>query len=668
MTYQFKNFNYKLLKSAHSDDTVEVEVTFLADEKLVTRFFTFDKTNNVNYLSKAKAIIEQEKKNGKLNKYVNRYLHPKRAHIIQGAILGGVTLALLITGSYFLGRYLIGQRNDIVILYTNDVHGRFDANLTYASVAAMKQDLLKQGKDVILMDAGDHLSGSLYSIYDKGGTMSQLMSDAGYDVATLGNHEFDHGFARLDEIRNNVKYEYICSNLYHLENGVATTRYTDHASRIFKVANRKVGVVGISTPNTIASSSSTLFKDENGNYIYTFLDGHNGQDLYDNVQSEVDYLRGQGCNYVIALSHLGGEEKEGDVTLYSSDTVIKNTSGIDFLIDGHTHFTVPRNIVKNKDGQDVLVTQTGSYLNRVGKLTIATNGEIQSEFIDHYYRNDEVIAKKEIDYMKKVDEKYDQKIAHSDIDFNCTDLSNNNFGDLCADCFYYKALSDDKASKYPIDIAFVNRGGIRVDVAAGDWKMRTCRDVFAFDNMFIIRRIKGSLLKLGLEWGAREAPGYCGGFLPCAGLKYKIDTTVKTDFTIQEGMYVAGPLDGKERVKKDTIKIYNRKRQDWDDFDENKDYYVAGTNYVLLEGGDGASFYGPDNENIETVFEGTTDLDVYADFQVLANYVKSFDKNGDYPEICTANSPLKDLTNFGIDYEDNAKGGERVKLLPEPQL
>lgn len=433
------------------------------------------------------------------------------------AIIGSFLLALTIISCYFLSRYLTAQHGDIVVLYTNDIHGYFDKKLSYASVASIKQDLINQGKKVIVMDAGDHLSGSLYSIYDKGQTVMELMDEAGYDVATLGNHEFDHGFKRLDEVRHNAKYEYICSNLYHLENNKITTRYTDNGSKIFNIANRKIGVVGVATPNTISTSSPTHFQDEHGNYIYTFLDGNNGFDLYDNVQREVNSLKSRGCDYVIALTHLGNYDGIGN-PMYTSDYLAKNTTGINIVIDGHSHHFIQGKYLKNKAGGEVIILQTGEYFEHIGKLMLSSNGTLTNEFFSTYPRANEMIIKKQRDFMHEVDEKYNAKIAHSDITFTRPDIANNNFGDFCADAFYYRSLTYPDSKNNPVNITFVNQGGIRVKkVEKGDWKLRTCRDIFTFDNTFIVRRMKGRLIKLALEWGARDMPGYCGAFLPCAG-------------------------------------------------------------------------------------------------------------------------------------------------------
>ncbi len=666
MQYQFKNFEYQLLKNNSTDRFQEVRVDFLANENQISRFLFIEKKGGVNFVNEAKKIIDSEIKSGKLKKYAKHYLHPNRPRILQTVVLATLVVALLSTGGYFLGQYLTSQRNDIVLLYTNDAHGHLEKELSYATVASMKQDFIKQGKDVILMDAGDHLSGSIYAVYDKGETVSTLMDEAGYDVATFGNHEFDHGFARLDEIRKKVNYEYICSNLYHLENGKPTTRYAEHGSRIFNVANRKIGVIGIATPKSISDSSPVLFQDKNGNYIYSFLDGNDGKDLYNNVQAEVDYLKGQGCNYVIALSHLG-EQKDGPINNCSSDAVVKNTSGIDIVIDGHTHSFIPGATLKNKNGDNVLLVQAGCFFDYVGAITISPNGAIINNFYKNYLRADEAIKQKNNEYYTKIDNEYDEKIASSDIDFLLTkegdepiNIGNTNFGDLCADSFYYYANYDEGDKIPDVDIAFVNAGGIRVDVKAGDWKIMTCFQIFPFANTFVIRRIKGSLLKTALEWGARKAPQYFGGFLPCAGLTYSINTSVITSFEESGGVYISGPNTAERRVI--DPKVYNRKEKKWEELNDEKEYLVAGASYTLLNSGDGASFFAGENDNIHTVYPEESAPSTQ-DFQVLVNYVKHFAKDDSgYPKIATEQSPLKDLTDFKLDYEE-ILGGKRVKLI-----
>ncbi|MCQ2795175.1 MAG: bifunctional metallophosphatase/5'-nucleotidase [Bacilli bacterium] len=567
--------------------------------------------------------------------------HKKRNQVL---ILIGSALALsaiVATSTYFIAKHLSSQSKDITILYTNDVHGRFGGSISYKNVSKMKKDLQSAGRDVLLVDSGDHLSGSLYAVYDEGYTVKGLMGEAQYDVCALGNHEFDYNFPRLNELISSAKYSYICSNLYHMENGVPTTRFIE-PSKIFNIANTKIGFIGVTTPSTIGDASPAYFKDDDGNYIYTFLAGNNGQDLYDNVQEEVNNLKRQGCRYVIALSHLGDDEKTKYSDPFSSTSLAMNTNNIDAIIDGHSHQTITHDIAKNKDGKDVVITQTGSYFNHIGCLTISPSGEISTSLIDSYGGEDPLMAEQEKAYIDIINKEFDTEVAECEFKFTKRSDGDHNYAELCADSFYYAGTNPERVGgeENVCDCAFVNNGGIRLNsVNPGKWTKKTCYETFSFNNHLVIREVKGDTLKKALEYSVRNLPNYTSGFLIPCGLKYTIDETVTSNIeTDDNGNYRSGPTAGGERIK--DLKVFNRGKDIWEDFDVNKRYKIAGADYIFEAGGDGLSMFDdefPGTENV-TLYK---DDETIADYTILEDYIKSFDKKGgELPVIDQGNTPL----------------------------
>ncbi len=271
-------------------------------------------------------------------------------------------------------------KGDIAILYTNDVHTYIDGPLSYDVIAALKEEMQKQYDEVLLVDAGDHIQGTAYGSMDKGATIIEMMNAAGYDLATLGNHEFDYGMDGCMNVIDWAKYPYVSANFYHEENGIKGDRVLEPYVT-FDVGTEMIAFVGITTPETFFKSTPAYFQDENGNYIYGISSGEDGADLYADVQAAIDEAKADGATKVIALGHLGDDSASEPWT--SADT-IANVSGLDAFIDGHSHSTVEGEIVADKDGNDVLLTQTGEYFDRIGLMVIdGETGEITTDFIEY---------------------------------------------------------------------------------------------------------------------------------------------------------------------------------------------------------------------------------------------------------------------------------------------
>ncbi len=286
-------------------------------------------------------------------------------------------LALLMTMSLAFGSSFaaFAADHDIVVLYTNDVHCGVDDNIGYAGLALYKQEMLQDTPYVTLVDAGDAVQGAPIGTISDGGYIIEIMNKVGYDFAIPGNHEYDYGMGRFMELAGQLNCGYTSCNFMNLAAG--TTVFEPY--RMFTYGDTRVAFVGATTPESFTKSTPAYFQDSQGNYIYGFCEDESGQGLYNQIQATVDAAKGAGADYVILVGHLG---ENGTTDRWSSDNIVKNTRGIDAVIDGHSHETVPGKTVKNADGKDVPLTQTGTKLKNIGKLTIRTDGTITTELVD----------------------------------------------------------------------------------------------------------------------------------------------------------------------------------------------------------------------------------------------------------------------------------------------
>ena len=490
--------------------------------------------------------------------------------------------------------------NDIVILHTNDVHCGIEDGLTYAGVSAYAKEMEAQyGADrVTLVDAGDAVQGGPIGTLTQGEYLVAIMNQVGFDIFTPGNHEFDYQIPRLLELTELLDAQTISSNFVDLTTGESVFQpYT-----VLDYGDVQVGYVGITTPESFTKSTPAYFQDENGNYIYGFCEGNNGQDLYDNVQASVDAARADGADYVVAVAHLGIEETSAP---WRSTDVIANTTGIDVMIDGHSHSTIDGQQVANEEGEMVLLNQTGTKLSAVGKIVIDPDtGDITAELVTDY-------AGRDADTQAFVDginaefaDVLNQVVAHSDVSLTTVDPTSGeriirnletNLGDLCADA--YRTVLE-------ADVGLVNGGGIRADIPAGDVTYGQIINVHPYSNQATSVRATGQQLLDALEMGARNNPGENGGFLQVSGMTYTIDTTIPSGVvTDDKGNFVR--VDGEYRVKDVTV--------NGEPLDVNKTYVVASHDYMLLDGGDGMVMFQGD----EVVKDR-----VMPDNQVLIQYIR----------------------------------------------
>ena len=551
-----------------------------------------------------------------------------------------------------------GDVQDITILYTNDVHTYIDKQspkLTYAAIAALKKSYQDDGKNVLLVDAGDHVQGTAYGSMDEGATIIQLMNAAGYDAATPGNHEFDYGMDRAKELMADADYPYLSCNWVNLP---LNNRVLSDV-KYFRIGGRTIAFVGITTPETITKSTPAYFMDKNQKrYVYDILGGEDGQKLYSAVQKSINKAR-VIADYVIGLGHLGVDPSSSP---WTSKEVIEHTSGLDAFIDGHSHTVMECEWVKDLSGKAVALTQTGSYFANVGEMTIKADGSIATQLVPTYDGLDSAVAGIQTEWVSAVDDMLGEKIAVAETNFYISDpatgkrrirLGETNLGDFVADGIYSYF---NEVEQLHCDVAIMNGGGIRADVDAGDWSFKTCKQVSPFGNVACLMSVTGKQIQDALEFAARfVGPDgqENGGFLHVAGATYEIHTDIPNTVQTDDKNVWIGSATGTPRVQ--NVKIYDKASGSYLPLDPGATYALAGMNYTLRNLGDGFA-----------MFDGAELIKDYVseDYLVMSTYAMTFDgaDAAGLPHLSSANSPLAAYPGYLLNYEQ-PYGAGRITIL-----
>ena len=499
---------------------------------------------------------------------------------------------------------------DIVILFTSDVHCGVDQGFGYAGLQAVRDSLVAAGNAVILVDDGDNIQGEPLGTMTKGEASIDLMNRMGYSIAIPGNHEFDYGMDQFLALTEKADFDYISCN-FNKSGELVFQPYV-----IRELDGLKVAFVGVTTPETLTSSTPRYFKDESGEYVYGFFQDESGEGVYSAVQAAVDDARAEGADYVVVMGHMGNEEA---CRPWTYDDVISHTNGIDVFLDGHSHDT-NQVVMKNKDGDDVLRSACGTKLACIGWCRIDKDGKLTTglytwdnkESVPQLLGLSNEMSEAVAAATDVLNEKLGEVVAASQVDLTINDpeeLDSNgrpirmvrraetNLGDVCADAY----LANSGA-----DIAFVNGGGIRTNIAAGDITLNDILKVHPFGNEMCVIEVTGQQVLDALEWGARAVPSENGGFLQVAGLTYEIHSYIESSCTSDENGMFTG-VEGERRVKNVLV--------GGEPIDPEATYTLASHNYMLLEKGDGY-----------TMFEGAKILQncVKLDNQVLIDYITDF--------------------------------------------
>lgn len=568
------------------------------------------------------------------------------------SVTAGVTAATEITAQ--------AAAQDIVVLYTNDVHCGVDDNIGYAGLALYKKEMQAQTPYVTLVDAGDAIQGAPIGTLSDGGYIVDIMNYVGYDFAIPGNHEFDYGMPRFLELAGKMKCGYYSCNFMNLATGTPVLA----PYKMFTYGDTQVAFVGVSTPESFTKSTPTYFQDANGNYLFGFCEGENGQALYNQVQVTVDAAIAQGADCVIMVGHLGNVGVSGE---WSSEAVIKNTTGIDAVIDGHSHETYDKTY-PNKNGEQVVVTQTGTKLSNIGKMTIKPDGTITTEMVTAVpdagfttytvQKNDSLskIAKKTLGstqawpiiynanrdkirkpniitagtvltipggavatedgkfvdastdaYIKQIQAQYSESLktvlGNTSVALTVNDPATGQRAVRSAETNLGDLCADAYRYQLEADIGFMNGGGVRDSIVEGTITYNDTLKVFPFGNMGCVIEATGQQIKDALEMASKDCPTENGGFMQVSGLTYTIDTSIPSSVKEDEKGNFQG-VSGAYRVS--DIKVGE------EPLDLNKTYTVASHNYMLKSGGDGM-----------VMFNGCKVVkdDVMVDVDILSTYI-----------------------------------------------
>ena len=523
------------------------------------------------------------------------------------------------------------RSDDIIILHTNDVHCGVQDTIGYDGLMLYKKQLLTKYKHVLLVDAGDHIQGGTIGLITNGIAIIDIMNKVGYDVATLGNHEFDYGVEQLEVCRQRLKCNYISSN-YCLWTDKENSIYD--AYKIIEAGDKKIGFIGVATPQTLTKTSLVTKKDTDGNPVYDFLTGNNSKDLYEKVQSHIDYLRdAENVNYVIILAHLGiGGDAEFENT---SEGLLKNLKRVDALIDGHTHLIYSKK-VKDANNIEVPYAQTGTKLTNIGVFTLHTDGTISQQNIDeipydpafadqtlNFTRNKKTIhVDKEMnkyinDTIAAFSEQLNRVVGKTDFPLNVYKTGESKqshdqmsrFGEniLC------NLVTDALKFYGEADVTIMNAGSVREDINEGNITYQEVINTMPFSNDVLVKEISGQDILDALEFGVRTFPSATSRFPQVSGITYKIDISIPTSVVVDKDEAFVN-VTGERRVydvKVNGIAI-----------DAEKNYTLS-TNSFIINGGDGYSMFGKHKEVLKT--------SVGVDNEVLLKYIEK-ELHGKIPE------------------------------------
>lgn len=418
-----------------------------------------------------------------------------------------------------------------VILHSNDVHGAIDL---YAAMASLKADYAAQGAEVILADAGDYSQGTVYVSVNKGADAVTMMNATGYDVATIGNHEFDYGYAQLAENMKAAKFKVLCADVLD-----ADGKPIFDANTIIEKGGVKIGFFGLETPEAQTKANPKLIEG------LQFLAGKDGSELYNCAAAQVADLKAKGADLVVCLAHLGVDESSEPYTSYD---LAKNVKGIDFIIDGHSHTVM----TAGPNGE--AIQSTGTAFANIGVITIdnATkkivgnelktiwhtekNADGKSVTVVDYKTRDEKVAAAAKAIIDPIDKAYGEKFAVSKVELNGAKAPNGNrdsetnLGDLITDAMLWKIRTQATVS-VPAEnvVAITNGGGIRATVKAGDVTKKDINTVLPFGNTLAVVYVTGAELLEALEASTYCTPESIGGFPQAAGLAFTVKTYEEYD-------------------------------------------------------------------------------------------------------------------------------------------
>ena len=477
-----------------------------------------------------------------------------------------------------------------VILHSNDVHGAIKG---YANIAALKAEYEAEGATVILVDAGDYSQGTTYVSSTKGLDAVKMMNVAGYDFATLGNHEFDYGYEQLKSNMSEAKFKVLCANVLDAEGNSIFD-----ATAIKEVNGVKIGFFGLETPETQTKANPALIKG------LQFL---GGEKMYECAQAQVAALKDAGADIIVCLAHLG---IDGESEPNRSVDLFAKVEGIDFIIDGHSHS------VMEKGPSDEPIQSTGTQFKNIGVIVIdnATKTIESNKLVavTEESAKDKAVEVAAADIIERITAEYGAVFAKSEVELNGDKAPGNrnmetNLGDLITDSMMWQILKDADSLTVPAEniVAVTNGGGIRAWIHKGEITKNDVFTVLPFGNTLTVVYVKGADLLEALEASTYCTPAAVGGFPQIAGMKITVVT--KAQYDANEETYPGSTYHGPKSINRVTIDEVNGKP-----FDPNATYAVA-TNNFTAAGGDTYYAFARSEGSIDTGYTLDT---------ILMDYIK----------------------------------------------
>lgn len=480
------------------------------------------------------------------------------------------------------------ESQDIVILYDNDVHCAIDG---YAKMAGVRDHILETTPNVCVVSSGDFASGRALGAVSQGEYIVDVMNAVHYDYVTIGNHEFDFGIPQMTHLFKELNGKVVCCNLWKIENistGHEVTcvpMYDGYEIRNF--GGKKVAFIGIATPGTISSSTPSYFKDDQQRFVYTFGKENSPYAphyLVDEVQEQVNAARHEGADYVVALAHLGI-----DPPALTSTELIAQTTGIDVVLDGHSHSVIEERTLNNREGHPVILTSTGTAFANIGVLVIRENGTLETRLLpcsDIPYINPKV--------QQKIDEIYKEyeKVGSRKIGYSEANLTIN-YPDgkrrvRTGECSLGDFVADAILAVTGAEIAWMNSGGCRSNIPAGEITFNSIFTAFPFDNQVYLCKVTGQDLLDALEMAVSYLPTEGGVFPQVAGFRFDIDPSVPSPSEMNPTTQVFELKKGPRRIR--NVEIFHQKKGKYVKLSPKKQYTIAGTSYSLVDNGDGLQF------------------------------------------------------------------------------
>ena len=480
--------------------------------------------------------------------------------------------------------YPAGNPEDVacVILHTNDVHVGFEDNIGYDGLSLYREELKELYEHVLLVDAGDAIQGAPIGSVSKGEEVIKIMNRMDYDLAIPGNHEFDYGFEELDSRSEELECGYTCANFCVLGGEPVFAPW-----RMLEAGDVKIAFIGVVTPDTYTKTSIKNIVNEVGEPMYDFLADEDGDKLSGALQRYIDEAKGKGADYVILVSHLGNNS--GVSPQFSTSHIVGKLSGLDMVIDGHSHEIV-NDTLTDRDGKIIPIGQTGTKFKRIGQISIYKDGHMEEKLIeevpasDHFpciqitRGNTERYVDPEMkDFMDEIVQSYadimERKIGHVSFDMLVqTDegsigrTKENGLGDLVADAF--KAGGE-------ADAALINSGAVRDNMYAGEITYNDVMMVLPYSNDIVTIKVTGQTILDALEFGVSGLPEALARFPQVSGITFNVNTAIPSSVKVNDkNMFLS--VDGEYRVHDVMI---NGKP-----LDPEGEYTLATTTFLVSDG------------------------------------------------------------------------------------